>query len=62
MLKKDNRIKIISKENEGQGTARNVGLDNACGEFISFVDADDFIKKTCLRNCIINQLMEIWIW
>ncbi len=62
MLKKDKRIKIISKENEGQGTARNVGLDNAQGEFISFVDADDFIKKICLRNCIINQLMEIWIW
>ena len=48
--KKDNRIKIISKENEGQGTARNVGLDNACGEFISFVDADDFIKKDMLEK------------
>ena len=48
--KKDKRIKIISKENEGQGTARNVGLDNAQGEFISFVDADDFIKKDMLEK------------
>jgi len=48
--KKDKRIKIISKENEGQGTARNVGLDNAQGEFIYFVDADDFIKKDMLEK------------
>ncbi len=41
--KKDKRIKIISKENEGQGVARNVGLDDAQGEYISFVDSDDFI-------------------
>ena len=48
--KKDKRIKIISKENEGQGVARNVGLDNAQGEYISFVDSDDFIKKDMLEK------------
>ena len=36
--KKDARIKIISKKNEGQGIALNIGLDNAQGEFIAFVD------------------------
>ena len=48
--KKDKRIKIISKENEGQGVARNVGLDNAQGEYISFVDSDDFIKRDMLEK------------
>ena len=42
--KKDNRIKVFHKENGGVSSARNVGLDNASGEWITFVDADDFIK------------------
>ena len=41
---KDKRIRIISlPENHGAGYARNVGLENAKGEWISFVDSDDFI-------------------
>ena len=48
--KKDARIKIISKKNEGQGIARNIGLDNAQGEFIAFVDSDDFIKEDMLEK------------
>lgn len=41
---KDNRIKIINFEkNKGVSVARNTGIDNATGEFIGFVDADDFI-------------------
>ena len=41
---KDNRIKIISKENGGQATARNLGIKEAQGEYIAFVDSDDFIE------------------
>lgn len=39
--KKDNRIKVIHKENQGQSIARNVGMTLATGEFIAFVDSDD---------------------
>lgn len=43
---KDSRIKVIDcTENSGAGGARNVGLDYAEGEYIGFVDADDFIKN-----------------
>lgn len=41
--KKDNRIRIIDKENGGNGDARNVGVENAKGEWIIWVDADDVI-------------------
>ena len=37
----DNRIKIINKKNGGLSDARNVGLNNATGKYISFVDSDD---------------------
>lgn len=39
----DNRIKVIHKENGGYGKAMNVGLDNACGEYIGIVEPDDYI-------------------
>ena len=42
---KDSRVKIINKKNEGQGYARNIGIDRAKGEFITFVDSDDYIDK-----------------
>ena len=41
--KKDERIKVIHKANGGVSSARNVGLDNATGEYIAFVDSDDFL-------------------
>ena len=46
----DSRIKIISKENGGQATARNLGIREACGEYIAFVDSDDFIKPTMFEK------------
>lgn len=41
--KKDSRIKVIHKENGGLSDARNAGMKTACGEYISFVDSDDWI-------------------
>lgn len=46
---KDKRIEIFHKENGGVSSARNVGLDHAKGEWITFVDADDWIVKDCLN-------------
>ena len=41
---KDNRIIYIKKENGGVSSARNLGLDKATGNYIAFVDADDYIS------------------
>ena len=45
MAKQENRIKYIFKENGGVSSARNIGLDFANGEFIQFVDSDDYLEK-----------------
>lgn len=41
---KDNRIKVIHKENGDLSSARNAGLDIATGDYIGFVDSDDYVK------------------
>ena len=47
--KRDSRIKVFHKKNEGVSIARNTGLDNARGEWIVFVDADDLLEKRALE-------------
>jgi glycosyltransferase involved in cell wall biosynthesis len=42
---KDTRVRAFHKENGGVSSARNVGLDHAKGEWITFVDSDDYITK-----------------
>lgn len=51
--KKDSRIRIIHKENGGPNSARKAGVIEARGEFITFIDADDFIESefcSCLYS------------
>ncbi len=47
---KDNRIKVIHKENKGTGAARNDGLRIASGECIGFVDPDDWVKPNMFER------------
>ena len=43
--KKDNRIKVIHKENGGLANARNTGIDICTGDYVLFVDSDDYIES-----------------
>ncbi|MEG2028874.1 MAG: glycosyltransferase family 2 protein [Bacilli bacterium] len=43
-------ILVINKKNGGQGSARNLGIKRASAEFISFIDADDYIKENMLEK------------
>lgn len=47
--KKDNRIKVIHKANEGLGFARNSGLDIAKGDYVTFVDSDDYLANNTIE-------------
>ncbi|MBU5337314.1 glycosyltransferase [Intestinibacter bartlettii] len=53
--KKDDRIKVIHKQNGGLSDARNYGLNIAIGKYISFVDSDDYIEKNMYQD-MINEL------
>lgn len=62
---KDSRIKVIHKENEGLGMARNTGIDNATGDYICFFDSDDYIALDAIEktyNLAIKEMAEIVIY
>lgn len=46
---KDKRFKLINKKNEGVSVARNTGIQNAAGKYISFVDSDDWITENYIE-------------
>ena len=46
MAERDIRIDVIHTENQGAAAARNVALDRARGEFVHFVDGDDWVEPT----------------
>ena len=48
---KDSRVKVFHKENGGVSSARNRGLDEAWGEWVMFVDSDDYLLEDALREC-----------
>lgn len=50
--RKDPRIRVFHKPNGGVSSARNMGLDNAKGEWIAFVDSDDWVNEDFLANFV----------
>lgn len=56
---KDTRIKVFHKENGGVSSARNLGIDNALGEWICFVDSDDYVEKEYVSSLLADASDEI---
>ena len=54
--KKDNRIKVIHKENGGVSSARNKGIETARGDYVFYLDSDDTIDEKCLK--ILKEALE----
>lgn len=56
---KDSRIKVVHKENGGLSDARNVGMEVATGEYVSFIDSDDYVSldfyETLLETIVDND-------
>ena len=48
----DKRIKFIPQENQGSSGARNTGLLNSSGDYLMFVDSDDFMNVDCIRRLV----------
>lgn len=49
---RDSRIRLVHKENGGLSSARNAGLDVACGEYVAFIDADDYADPAWLADIV----------
>ncbi|MBQ7923523.1 MAG: glycosyltransferase family 2 protein [Clostridia bacterium] len=54
IAEKDDRIKVIHKKNGGLSDARNAGIEIATGEWLSFIDSDDWIEPTMYEKLIHN--------
>ena len=55
---KDNRIRVITKDNEGPSVARNTGIINAKGEYLVFLDADDWLNENFLLHMYQKAISE----
>ena len=58
--KNDRRIKVIHKDNEGLGFARNTGIENATGKYICFFDSDDYVELTTIEeSCSVAETLNV---
>lgn len=59
---KDDRVKVIHKKNGGLSDARNIGIENATGKYITFVDSDDWLNLDycdVMHKKIVNEKCDI---
>ncbi len=56
--KKDNRIKVIHKKNEGSAEARNAGIRKSNGDYFWFIDSDDYASEKFLELLLYTAIME----
>lgn len=52
LAKTDSRIKLYTKKNEGVSSTRNYGLSKSTGQYILFIDGDDYIEQNCIEKCM----------
>jgi len=55
-MHQDNRIHLVHKENGGLSSARNVGIKKATGDYILFLDSDDYLAETACERLYIERL------
>lgn len=51
-IQDDSRLSIISQKNSGLSVSRNIGINNANGDFIYFLDADDLLNENSIQNLV----------
>lgn len=62
---KDRRIQVISQKNSGVSAARNAGIKKAKGEYVIFIDADDYVESTmlsCVKAEVMHSKFDICFW
>ncbi|MBO7244768.1 MAG: glycosyltransferase family 2 protein [Alphaproteobacteria bacterium] len=56
--KKDNRLKIFTQKNKGSGAARNLGIKQSSGEFICFIDSDDYYPSPDILQTLYSSAVQ----
>ena len=62
--KEDFRIKVVHQKNHGVSVARNIGIEWSQGDYITFLDPDDFLPKEyleCMMNCLMKYSADVVI-
>ena len=57
-VQKDSRVKAVHQDNAGAAQARNTGLEKASGDYILFVDGDDYLTENALETLYLRALEE----
>lgn len=58
---KDSRVRVLHQKNRGVSTARNLGIDNAVGEWIVFIDSDDWVETNYFSALIVGEIGDLCV-